>query len=231
MTRGFIGYATGKSIRGWEIQDAQPELAGALLLAKFHKHSVEEIRNFFLNIIDLRPNHLHPALSAQMIFETDWVSQGKLCVSDSSTFIRDPVLCEFGYVFDLECPVKLLRLFSGFGKDPTKGYSNYRWRSQNDNTTYYMNVVTRLVCQSYDEMYIKMLAAMYRCPRLTEILTDQAILQNTELWLQSRIPKTLEPNKLQVLAQAIRSYADGTLRPPAEEILKPIERPRRVLWR
>jgi hypothetical protein len=236
MTNGFVGYKMGSLIRGWKIESADPVVAGCLLLEKFSKHSLAEIQDFFLHNISLEPKAPQP-LSIEMLYEQNWVPGQPLVihVKDESAFLRDPILCEFGYVFDLTGPKKLLRLFKGLGTEPSKGYEKYNWTDENGKV-HYINEVAILAENPYDKNYIRLLAYMYQVPNLVGCLfnhTAMAIRKNPEKWVKARNPN-LSASELLFIVMAVKNYINGALVTPSGETVEEfnlIERPRRVLWR
>jgi hypothetical protein len=147
-TRGFVGYMKGGRVRGFfNHWDSYCSGLGQDVIKVYNKYSWKQIKDFFLKnweiitpeqfdfmIVHEKETNLKKSqylkleygsktkyeYNERAIFEMDWTKKIKWHEDDES-FYKDAVFCEYSYIFDLDSPKKKLRVFTGFGKKPSKG--------------------------------------------------------------------------------------------------------------
>lgn len=141
-TRGFVGYTTGGKIRGWyNHSDSYPSYLGEILLEKFCSMSQDQLRHFFTECLHFTKTE--PVDDCRHRIRCDWTSEERVQVKEASSFLMEPIWCEFAYVFDLSGPQKSLMLFRGFSDSPTPGYEDLM-EVGHDGVKFYNNLSGRI---------------------------------------------------------------------------------------
>lgn len=153
-TRGFVGFKDDNGdIHGWYNHfDSYPDGLGQQVVTKLTGLSTHQIKEFFtmkLKLIDSEEHYQNH----KDIMDKDWTENTTFNLLDGGEFYKDPLFCEYSYIYDIKA--NELLLFSGCGKKATPGYEG--WRSGD----YYNNLVGKIGFPTNSEKAIKKMLALY----------------------------------------------------------------------
>lgn len=147
-TRGYVGFIHRGKVQGWfNHWDSYPTALGRVVVTFFQKYTQEELRTLFLKRIkwvkDGTEDDTPLQKNSEGMLNVDWTKPVR-AVKDSE-FYKDPIFCEYTYIFNLDSKEKELLLFKGFGTRPSKGYESWCQKSRAEEKVYYNNYCGKIL--------------------------------------------------------------------------------------
>jgi hypothetical protein len=145
-TRGFVGYKKDGKIKGfYNNNDSYYSYLGSKVLVKFGAYSNKEIEDFFTKRLELIENDVKDKFyeNHREIWGIDW-STDSIKLQDGTGFLLDSLICEFGYVFNLDKGI--VEVYRGFFLKPQAGKEKIEYEMKKIFTKNDKEYFTHLVC-------------------------------------------------------------------------------------